>query len=78
MTDLRRVTGAELLRKLRRLGRARGVEVALVRERGRGSHATVYFGARAAVVPSLAHELKTGTLAGILKQLGVALDDLKG
>lgn len=78
MTDPLRATGAELLRRLRRLGRARGVEVVLVRERGRGSHATVYFGGRAAVMPSLSHELKTGTLHAIVKQLGVEPDDLRG
>ncbi len=72
------MTGAELLRKLRKLGRARGVEVRFARERGRGSHATVYFGKRLAVVPSLERELKTGTLHAILRQLGLERDDLRG
>ncbi|MFV2073042.1 MAG: type II toxin-antitoxin system HicA family toxin [Thermoanaerobaculales bacterium] len=78
MTEYWGVKGAELLRKLRRIGRSRGVRVSLVRERGRGSHATVYYGDRPAVVPNLKHELKTGTLNGILKQLGLERDDLKG
>jgi mRNA interferase HicA len=72
------VAGAELLRKLRRLGRARGVPVALFRERGRGSHATVYFGDRFAVIPHLGRELKAGTMHGILRQLGLERGDLEG
>ena len=71
------MTGAGLLRKLRRVGRLRGVEVRLVRERGKGSHSTLCFGHRLAVIPSLERELKTGTLHGILKQLGLGRDDLE-
>ncbi len=78
MTDSEGVKGAELVRTLRRVGRTHGVEVYAVRQRGKGSHVTLHFGDRLAVIPSLSHELKTGTLRAILKQLGLGPDDLKG
>ena len=45
-------------------------------ERGKGSHATLYFGTRFTVVRNLKDELKTGTLQAMLKQLGLVLEDL--
>jgi mRNA interferase HicA len=72
------VKGSELLRKLRRLGRNRSIRVTVVRERGKGSHVTVYFGDRRAVVPDLKKELKSGTTRAILGQLGVDPGELKG
>ncbi len=74
----RSVTGAEFVRKIRRLGRSRGVRVMLVAERGKGSHQTLYYGARFTIVRNLPDELKTGTLHGMLEQLGLSLDELRG
>jgi mRNA interferase HicA len=68
--------GSELLRRLRKLGRRRGVNVELAPERGKGSHAIVYFGDRFTVIRNLKDELKTGTLHAILKQLGLSPEDL--
>ncbi|HVR98861.1 MAG TPA: type II toxin-antitoxin system HicA family toxin [Thermoanaerobaculia bacterium] len=45
-------------------------------ERGKGSHGTLYFGARFTMVRNLKEELKTGTLHAMLKQLGLSLQDL--
>jgi mRNA interferase HicA len=61
---------------LRRLGRKRGLRVELRTERGKGSHATLYFGSRFTVVRDLKDELKTGTLHAMLHQLGLSLEDL--
>jgi len=47
-------------------------------ERGKGSHGTLYFGSRFAVVRNLKDELKTGTLHAMLKQLGLTLEDIEG
>jgi mRNA interferase HicA len=69
--------GAELVRRLRKLGRTRGIAVELVPERGKGSHGTLYFGKRLTVVRDLKDELKTGTLHAMLKQLGLTLQDLE-
>jgi mRNA interferase HicA len=69
--------GAELVRRLRKLGRTRGIAVEFVPERGKGSHGTLYFGKRMTVVRDLKDEVKTGTLHAMLKQLGLTLQDLE-
>ena len=76
VSDTGRVTGHELIRKLKRLGRKRSVPVELVARRGKGSHGTLFYGSRFTIVRNLTDELKTGTLHAMLRQLGVRLDDL--
>ncbi len=78
MTEIFAVTGREFIRKVKKLGRRRGVPVDFVEERGKGSHGTLYFGNRLTVVKHRAAELKPGLLHGMLRQLGLALDDLRG
>jgi mRNA interferase HicA len=68
--------GAEFVRRIRKLGRRRGVSVTFRKERGKGSHATLYYGSRFTVVRNLKDELKKGTLHAMLKQLGLTQDDL--
>ena len=65
MPNLPRVSGGEAVRALERLG------FATVRQRG--SHIVMRRGASGCVVPNH-RELKTGTLAGLLKQAGVTVD----
>jgi len=72
------VTGAEFIRKVRKLGRRRGVPVNFIVERGKGSHGTLYFGDRITVVKHRSSELKPGLLHAMLRQLGLTLDDLHG
>ena len=67
MPKLPRVSGAELVRALQRLG--------FVVARQRGSHIVMRRGSGGCVVPNH-RELKTGTLAGVLKQAGVAVEEL--
>jgi predicted RNA binding protein YcfA (HicA-like mRNA interferase family) len=64
---LPRISGAELVRALEKLGFAR--------IRQRGSHMVLRRGVSGCVVP-LHRELKIGTLAAILKQAGVSADEL--
>jgi mRNA interferase HicA len=71
------VKGSEFVRTIRRLARTRGVTAEFIPERGKGSHGTLYFGARFTVVRDLKDEIKTGTLHAMLKQLGLTLQDLK-
>lgn len=78
MSETVDVTGAEFIRKVKRLGRKRGVSVEFKVERGKGSHGTLYFGGRCTVVKHRAAELKPGLLHAMLRQLGVTLDDLRG
>jgi predicted RNA binding protein YcfA (HicA-like mRNA interferase family) len=63
---LPRISGAECVRALERLG--------FVRVRQRGSHVVMRRDDRGCVVP-MHHELKAGTLHGVLKQAGVDPDD---
>ncbi|MFQ5693478.1 MAG: type II toxin-antitoxin system HicA family toxin [Nitrospinota bacterium] len=70
------MTGNEFIRRVRKLGRKRGLPVAFVAERGKGSHGTLYFGDRRTIVRNPKDELKKGTLGAMLRQLGVRLEDL--
>lgn len=64
--SLPHVSGAEAVRALEKLG------FAVARQKG--SHVVLRRGANGCVVP-LHREIKTGTLAGILKQAGVNVDE---
>ena len=66
MPKLPRISGAEAIRAFQRLG----FEIA----RQKGSHIVLRRGASGCVVPNH-RELKTGTLAGALRQAGVTADE---
>jgi len=70
------MTGNEFVRKVKALGRARGIPVVLNAARGKGSHQTLYFGGAFTVVRDLKDELKTGTLHAMCFQLGIKVKDL--
>jgi mRNA interferase HicA len=70
------MTGSEFIRKLRALGRARGVSVTLDASRGKGSHQTLYFGTAFTIVRNPKDELKTGTFHAMCSQLGIKPGDL--
>jgi mRNA interferase HicA len=70
------VRGNGFRRRIRRIGRQRGLKVEFVPERGKGSHGTLYFGDRLAIVRNPKDELKTGTLHAMLVQLGLTRADL--
>ena len=66
MPKLPRISGAEVVRRLERLG--------FVVVRQRGSHIVMRRGAAGCVVPNH-RELKVGTLAGVLRQAGVSVEE---
>lgn len=66
MPKLPHLSGADIIRALERLGFAR--------TRQKGSHVIMRRGASGCVVP-LHREVKTGTLAGLLRQAGVSADE---
>lgn len=68
------MTGREFIRRLRRLGRKRGVQVTVEATRGKGSHQTVCYGARRTIVQS--GEIPSGTLRAMCRQLGIDPRDL--
>jgi mRNA interferase HicA len=71
------MNGGEFIRKIRRLGRARGIATEFRKERGKGDHGTLYFGDWFTIVGDQRKELKTGTFHAMLKQLGLRPDDLE-
>jgi mRNA interferase HicA len=70
------MTGAELIRAIRKLGRRRGLDVRLVTQRGKGSHGTLYYGDRKTIVKDRKKELSRGLLVDMLRQLGLEPRDL--
>ena len=69
MPKLPVLSGAEVIKALERLG--------FEQLRQRGSHVVMRRGSFGTVVP-LHREVKTGTLAGILRQAGVTQDEFLG
>jgi len=76
MSDTMLMTGNEFIRKIRKLGRKRGITVKFIPERGKGSHGTLYYGDRLSIVRNPKDELKTGTLHAMLNQLDLSITDL--
>ena len=70
------MNGAEFIRRIRKLGRKRGVQVEFV-TRGKGSHGRLYYGDRFTTVKDRKAELKSGLLHAMLKQLGLGPGDLE-
>lgn len=66
MPSLPVISGSEAVRALQRLG------FTVVRQRG--SHIVLRKGSQGCVVPNH-REIKTGTLAGLLKQGGVSIEE---
>ena len=66
MRKLPRVSGAEIIRALERLG--------FVRIRQSGSHVILRRGSKGCVVP-MHSEVKVGTLAGVLRQAEVSAEE---
>ena len=70
------VNGREFVARARKLARRNGIAVRFDRTRGKGSHGTLYCGDRRTVVKDRKKPLKTGTLVGMCKQLGIDPTDL--
>ena len=70
------MNGAQFIRSVRKLGRNRGISVEVVTSRGKGNHVTLLYGPRFTTVPGHRGDLPKGTLAAMLKALGLRLDDL--
>ena len=77
MTEILFVTAAEFIRKVKSVGRRKGVPVEFIAERGKGSHGTLYYGTRRTTVKHRQAELGSGLLHAMLAQLGLTLEDLQ-
>lgn len=69
--------GSEFLKKIKKLGKEKSIQVKLIEERGKESHCTIEFGDRFTIIRNLKDELKTGTFNAILKQLGISKKELR-
>ncbi|EKD72217.1 MAG: hypothetical protein ACD_45C00736G0006 [uncultured bacterium] len=69
--------GSEFLRKLKKLGKEKGIKVKLIEERGKGSHCTIEYGDCFTIIRNLKDELKSGTYNAMLKQLGISKNELR-
>lgn len=70
------MNGNELLRRLGRLAKARGVELTIDRRQGKGSHSTLRFGGRKTTVKDLKKEIGSGLLRAMLNDIGLTTRDL--
>ena len=70
------MNGREFISKVRKLAGRNDIAVRFDRTRGKGSHGTLYYSDRHTVVKDRKKPLKTGTLRGMCKQLGIDPNDL--
>lgn len=71
------MNGNELLKKLKRAARERGIQLRLVERHGKGSHATVFFGSLRTTMKDRKKEIGPGLLASMLQDLGLTKDDIE-
>ncbi len=69
------MNGDEFIRRVRALGRERGVAVRFEARPGKGSHGRLHFGKRFATVKDRRKEIGAGLLAAMLRQLGLKRED---
>ena len=71
------MTGNELLKRLRKIARERGLRLDLVRERGKGSHATLHLGDKFTIIKDCKKEIGPGLLRKMLNDLGLDKSDIE-
>lgn len=72
------MNSAEFLRKIKKVADARGLVLRIEAGRGKGGHQTLFLGERFTVVQrhGKSKELSTGAVAGMLRQLGLSMNDI--
>ena len=70
------MTGDEFVKRVRRLGRERGVAVRFDPRTGEGSHGRLYFGERFTTVKDRRKDIGQGLVSAMLRQLGLSREDL--
>lgn len=65
------MNGSEFLKKLKKLGKNKGISVGFVAERGKGSHGTVYFGDHRTTLKDRKKEIGKGLFRKMCEQLGI-------
>ncbi|MBI4184320.1 MAG: type II toxin-antitoxin system HicA family toxin [Proteobacteria bacterium] len=72
------MTGHEFERRIRKLGRKRGIPVSFDPGHAKGSHGRLYYGERFATLKDRRKEIGPGLLKAMLDQLGLSRGDLEG
>ena len=70
------MTGDEFIKRIRRLGRARGVAVRFDSRTGKGSHGRLYFGERFTTLKDRRKGIGEGLRSVMLRQLGLSREDI--
>jgi mRNA interferase HicA len=71
------MNGNEFERKIRRIGRKRGVLVSFDSGHGKGSHGRLYYGSRFTTLKDRRKEIGSGLLKAMVDQLGLSRSDLE-
>jgi predicted RNA binding protein YcfA (HicA-like mRNA interferase family) len=77
MYDSVGMNGGEFIRRVRKIGKARGVEVRFEPRHGKGSHGRLYYGTCFTTVKDRKKEIGPGLLAKMLRDLELTLNDLE-
>lgn len=62
---------------MQKLGKVRSIAVVFDKRHGKGSHGTLYYGARKTTVKDRKKEIGPGLLSAMLEQLGLTKADLE-
>ena len=71
------MTDNEFERKIKKIGRKRGIVVSFDRGAGKGSHGRLYYGNRFTTLKDRKKEIGPGLLGAMLGQLGLTKADLE-
>ena len=71
------VKGRDFIDRVFEIGRERDVSVRVDTERGKGSHVTVYYGARFTIVKGRRKDIGPGLLSAMIRQLGLDRGDFR-
>lgn len=71
------MTGADFIRRLRKIAHVRGIVLHLDARRGKGSHGRLYYGNRFTTVKDRKKEIGPGLLRKMLADLGLSLADME-
>jgi mRNA interferase HicA len=63
---------------IKNIGKRNGVAVRFAKQRGKGSHGTLFYGTSFTIVRNPKDELKKGTLHAMLAQIGLSSKDITG
>ena len=77
MSDTQNMNGNELLKRLKKIARQRNLQLQFVRERGKGSHGTLYLGDRYTIMKDRKKEIGPGLLKKMLTDLGLDKSDIE-